>query len=704
MTGTAPAAKTVPPQTRIAPQAPEVLGAIEQALVTHAAFGDSRYISDRLRTCLAYRVERLADHSAAARKLLDSLGAAGSDGHEHVLGDTVVRCSILHAHLQLETPAPSSHVLTVEDCEHVLTATARHIREGKRDTPLSDGSLSRLGPGDHHPWLWSDEHQGDVFGRCLRYLLKQRYNAIPVAPTDAEKAQLTQGVRLLEELLPDLARSALSHAHVLAMVPNSGRWTNVASCSQFDLGGTIFLGRSSLTPWSIAEHIFHESLHQKLYDFRHGHTLLDLDSAHTMSMPVCALWNPPRLDKANRWDVHRVFAAFHVYTHLTLFAMVAEQREEELAHEYGPIVNTVDSLRAFERAWFLGERLKTDCWGLLGTAGRQMVEWLVGALEFMNPSRPPPGADIHLYLDRYLRESREADGALRDARSDPVALAQRLGPLARDEMDGARAILTTIGAREPLDRIESTAEDNLGELFPQLRLRIVEALSDAAHDRYRLTESGEHDERVRALVENGSDRLAPLLAECPPAVAASRRRATDLGFRQSCNTDVGRLLAVLAGAVPRDGRILELGTGVGVGTAWITSGLGLRSDVEIVSVESDERLSDATRTWPWPPYVTMVTADGRDVLGALGTFDLVFADAAPIKYGHIEAVLAALRPRGLLVIDDTPLGSSAVETVREHVETLRRLISEHAELTSVELDWAGGLIVASKVDTRGSTP
>jgi demethylmenaquinone methyltransferase/2-methoxy-6-polyprenyl-1,4-benzoquinol methylase len=283
-----------------------------------------------------------------------------------------------------------------------------------------------------------------------------------------------------------------------------------------------------------------------------------------------------------------------------------------------------------------------------------------------------------------------------------VALAERLVPLARHELDGARAVLATIGAREPLDRIEaaagSSAPGDLGARFPQLRLLIAEALSDAAHDRYRLTESGKHDERVGALVDEGSNRLYPLLAGYPTSVADARRRATDLGFGQSCSDDVGRLLAVLAGAVPRDGRILELGTGVGVGTAWITSGLGTRSDVEVVSVESDERLNDAARTWPWPPYVAMVMADGREAIGTLGTFDLIFADAAPIKYGHIEAVLAALRPRGLLVIDDTHLGSAAAENTHKKVETLRRFVSTHSELTSVELDWASGVILASKSD------
>jgi hypothetical protein len=61
-------------------------------------------------------------------------------------------------------------------------------------------------------------------------------------------------------------------------------------------------------------------------------------------------------------------------------------------------------------------------------------------------------------------------------------------------------------------------------------------------------------------------------------------------------------------------------------------------------------------------------------------------------------VLAALRPRGWLVIDDTHIGNNAAETAREKVETLRQFVRKHPELTSVELDWATGVIVASRSD------
>ena len=47
-----------------------------------------------------------------------------------------------------------------------------------------------------------------------------------------------------------------------------------------------------------------------------------------------------------------------------------------------------------------------------------------------------------------------------------------------------------------------------------------------------------------------------------------------------------------------------------------------------------------------------VTADASEALGTLGTFDLVFADASPSKYRFLETTLKALRPGGVLLVDD----------------------------------------------------
>jgi len=683
-------------------QSLEVLGAIEQALAQHPAFGDSTYILDQLQLCLEGRLNAMSDRLPVAKRFLEGLTRANGNSLHHVLADTVVRCAILHAHTQIETEGPFG--LPLADCEEVFDETTRRLQQGKFGTTLDDGSLRRLGPEPYHGWLWSEEHSGDIFGRSFRYLMKEKYGAIPRTPTDDEIAALTKGARLLHDLLPSLTPSALRHAHLIACVPDAGGWKGIASSSQFHLGGTIFLGRSLPGPWWVAEHLLHESLHQKLYDFRHGHSVqeldLELDVPREDAPRVCSPWNPQRLNKSNQWDVNRVYAAFHVYVHLALLAMVAEQRASEMEDAYGPFHGMIESGKAFERAHYLGEKLKEQCWDHVGLAGRRLVDWLISVLEFLNPSPPPRGAYIHLYLDHYRREASQVAAALRENGSIGSGLSQRLIPLAKDEVESARSVLSAIDAGRELRRfnhvVAQYTDEELGTKFSELRRQIGTALMDASPDGYRLTESGDHDRLVKEMIESASQRIFTVLAGYPPAVADAKRRAHELRFVKSCEDQVGRLLAVLACAVPSGGRILEIGTGAGVGTAWIAAGLGERTDIEVVSVEIDAGLSDAVRRWPWPAYVRIVTADALEALGTLGTFNLVFADAAPIKYGHIESVLKALCPGGLLILDDLRVGKRTDEVQRAEKDALRSKLLGHPEVQAVEIDWSSRVVLVAK--------
>lgn len=694
-----------PARVAVQEQPAEVLETIEQAFAQHPTFGDSTYILGQLRACLERRLEKIAPRLPAAGALLETLADAGGDSLDHVIGDTVVRCAILHAHARLETDAQRG--LLLEDCEQVFAATVRHLQEGKRGTPLGDGSLRHLGQEPYHGWLWSEEHPNDVFGRSYRYLLKDRYQALPCTPTDEEVAKLETGARLLAELLPTLMPSALQHAHVISLVPSAGGWTGIASASQFRLGGTIFLGRFLQSPWWVAEHLLHEALHQKLYDFRQGHLLLEMDAGRGDAPKVASIWNSPRLNDANRWDVHRVYAAFHVYAHLALFGAVAEQRASELEETYGPIRAMTSSRNALERAHYLGEQLREQCWDHLGLAGQRLADWLVSVLNVLDPSPPPKGAYLHLCLDLYEREAGQVAAALAGNGSVSSNLAQQLIPLAKGEVESARRVLGVVDAREELDRLEKAvadyADDDLGTRFPELRVVIGTTLLEASPDGYRLSESGAGDELLKRMIASASQRVFCALEGYPAAVADAKLRANELEFGSCCRDDVGRLLAVLAATVPLGGRILEIGTGAGVGTAWITAGLDGRTDVGLVSVEVEAGLSDATRRWPWPAYVEIITADAADALPTLGAFDVVFADAAPVKYGHLKAVLAALRPGALLVVDDLAAGEQSSDQQRAEKDALRCAVLEDPELHAVELGESSGLLIASKPRSAGAS-
>ena len=74
----------------------------------------------------------------------------------------------------------------------------------------------------------------------------------------------------------------------------------------------------------------------------------------------------------------------------------------------------------------------------------------------------------------------------------------------------------------------------------------------------------------------------------------------------SSEPGVGALLAALAARRPEEARIAELGTGAGVGLAWIVYGLGEHDDATVVTVDTNEELLATVATAGWPAYVEFV--------------------------------------------------------------------------------------------------
>ena len=99
----------------------------------------------------------------------------------------------------------------------------------------------------------------------------------------------------------------------------------------------------------------------------------------------------------------------------------------------------------------------------------------------------------------------------------------------------------------------------------------------------------------------------------------------------------------------------------------------------------------------WPVNVRFEIADACELMTRLHDFDLVFVDAAPVKYGDIEPLLATLRPGGTLVVDDlcTPPGSDSVDV--EERNRLRTELMYHPALQAVDLDWSTRVVVATKI-------
>jgi predicted O-methyltransferase YrrM len=184
--------------------------------------------------------------------------------------------------------------------------------------------------------------------------------------------------------------------------------------------------------------------------------------------------------------------------------------------------------------------------------------------------------------------------------------------------------------------------------------------------------------------------------EEPELVSRARARADELGFAISSAPGVGALLAVLAAATPRNGRIIELGTGGGVGVAWFVHGLGDRNDVTVTSVDTDPSLLDAVRGEEWPGYVELVEGDGATVVRERAPFDLVFADAPSGKVDGLEVTVAALAPRGVLVVDDMDPALHADDGLLAAISSVRGHLMSAPTLIAVDLAWSSGIIMATK--------
>ena len=185
----------------------------------------------------------------------------------------------------------------------------------------------------------------------------------------------------------------------------------------------------------------------------------------------------------------------------------------------------------------------------------------------------------------------------------------------------------------------------------------------------------------------------------PSGVREARRRASAAGFGLSSERGVGALLAALAASVPVDGRVLELGTGAGVGLAWLVAGLRGRGDVDVVTVDTDPDLQGMTRSAGWPPFVRFELGDGAALLaaGSLGQFSLIFADAPGGKLEGLDDAIAALAPGGFLVVDDMDLARHDDADLCAALVKVGARLTTHPELIAAELAFSSGVILATKL-------
>ena len=161
------------------------------------------------------------------------------------------------------------------------------------------------------------------------------------------------------------------------------------------------------------------------------------------------------------------------------------------------------------------------------------------------------------------------------------------------------------------------------------------------------------------------------------AFDASRRR----GYASFCRNETGRLLAALAAT--RTGTLAEFGTGTGVGTAWLRSGLG--ADARILTAELEPELAAAAATiFADHDAVEVLAADWSTLLDR-GPYSLLFLDSGMPDAVGVDKVVDLLEDGGIVVLDDFTPCESWPPITYGRVDTLREQWLTDDRFTAVEV-------------------
>ncbi|MCP1158868.1 MULTISPECIES: O-methyltransferase [Bacillaceae] len=167
----------------------------------------------------------------------------------------------------------------------------------------------------------------------------------------------------------------------------------------------------------------------------------------------------------------------------------------------------------------------------------------------------------------------------------------------------------------------------------------------------------------------------------PDIVRQRKEAAFNEGFEQSCKDEAGRLLSVMA-AQAGQGRILEIGTGLGVGSAWILSGLS--PEAELVSIDNSFERIEKVRGGIHHKQAIFLHGDWKEA-AVHGPFKLIFADAASAKQKEGEDLIKMLDQNGVLFMDDFTPEEHFPEEWKGKPDTVREFGFHHALMASAEI-------------------
>ena len=201
----------------------------------------------------------------------------------------------------------------------------------------------------------------------------------------------------------------------------------------------------------------------------------------------------------------------------------------------------------------------------------------------------------------------------------------------------------------------------------------------------------------------------PAGSELPVLVRQAHTAARRIGFpvardapghgRGSASLPgTGRFLAMLAAGCT-GGRIAELGTGAGIGAAWMAT--AMPADCTLVTAEIDPvRAGAAAAVLETDARVRVLTGDWATLLPALGPYDLIFCDSGIRDAASFRGLVDLLTPGGRIVMDDvTPVRALPADSPLREADPKRALFAGEPRLRWTEVvlpDLANSLLAGTR--------
>ena len=184
--------------------------------------------------------------------------------------------------------------------------------------------------------------------------------------------------------------------------------------------------------------------------------------------------------------------------------------------------------------------------------------------------------------------------------------------------------------------------------------------------------------------------------QAPEILEELIKKAQEINFNMGTDYLVGELLQTLVASKP-NGHFLELGTGMGLSTAWICEGMCAES--KLISLDNDpELMSIVTGVFETETRIELITTDGDSWIKNQKNiqFDLIFADAWPGKYSSLDRTLDLLNPGGFYVIDDMLPQPNWPNGHDQKAKLLMDDLKSKEGFKMTVMNWSTGVVVLTK--------